>query len=144
MIRWAAGLLVPLVVAAPGCADTVTPVLGGLKVGASGGSFHMPVLASERTPFRYPPEAWREGVGGETRVRIHIDRRGRVDSAYVVDSSGHAALDSAALAGARKLEYRPARQGDRPVAVWAVLPVRYPMPAEARGADTTGRPTPEP
>lgn len=143
MSRWAAGLLIPLVVAAPGCADTVTPVLGGLKVGMSGGSFHMPVMENERSPFRYPPEAWREGVGGETRVRIHIDRRGRVDSAYVLDSSGHAALDSAALAGARKLEYRPARQGDRPVAVWAVLPVRYPMAAEAR-SDTAVRPAPEP
>lgn len=144
MSRWAAGLLLPLVVAAPGCADTVTPVLGGLKVGTSGGSFHMPVLESDRLPFRYPPEAWRDGVGGETRVRIHIDRRGRVDSAYVVESSGHAALDSAALAGARKLEYRPARQGDRPVAVWAVLPVRYPMPAEAGRSDSAGRPAPEP
>lgn len=144
MSRWAAGLLAPLLVAAPGCADTVTPVLGGLKVGTTGGSFHMPVLESERTPFRYPPEAWREGVGGETRVRIRIDRRGRVDSAYVLDSSGHAALDSAALAGARKLEYRPARQGDRPVAVWAVLPVRYPMPAEAGQADAADRPTGDP
>lgn len=131
MSRWTAGLIVPLLVAVPGCADTVTPVLGGLRVGTGGESFHMPVMENERLPFRYPSEAWRERVGGETRLRIHIDRQGRVDSAYVVDSSGHAALDSAALAGARKLRYRPARQGDRPVAVWAVLPVRYPMPEAA-------------
>lgn len=111
-----------------GCADTMTPVLGGLRVGVSGGSFHVPVLQNERLPFRYPDRAWRERVGGETRLRIHITREGTVDSAYVVRSSGHAALDSAALAGARSLRYRPARRGEEPVAVWAVLPVRYPMP----------------
>lgn len=113
-----------------GCADTTTPVLGGLRVGVSGGSFHVPVLRNERLPFRYPAEAWRNRVGGETRLRIHITREGTVDSAYVVKSSGHPSLDSAALTGARELRYRPARRGDRPVAVWAVLPVRYPMPEE--------------
>ncbi len=123
--------LAALLASAPllaGCADTMTPVVGGLRVGVSGGSFHVPVLRNERLPFRYPAEAWRERVGGETRLRIHIDREGRVDSAYVVKSSGHPALDSAALAGARDLRYRPARRGEDPVAVWAVLPVRYPMP----------------
>lgn len=123
-----------------GCADTVTPVLGGLRVGVSGGSFHVPVLQNEHLPFRYPPAAWRERVGGETRLRIHITREGTVDSAYVVKSSGHAALDSAALAGARRLRYRPARQGEEPVAVWAVLPVRYPMPEKV---DPDSLPAPE-
>lgn len=135
MSRWTAGLLAPLLVAVPGCADTVTPVLGGLRVGTTSGAFHVPVMENERPPFRYPPRAWREGVGGETRIRIHINRRGEVDSAYVLESSGHAVLDSAALAGARKLQYRPARQGGRPVGVWAVLPVRYPMPAKARRSE---------
>ena len=133
MRRRSAGLapVAALLATAPllaGCADTMTPVLGGLRVGVSGGSFHVPVLRSERLPIRYPAEAWRERVGGETRLRIHITEEGTVDSAYVVTSSGHAALDSAALAGARQLQYRPARRGEEPVAVWAVLPVRYPMP----------------
>lgn len=124
----------PLVAGGPllaGCADTMTPVLGGLRVGVAGGSFHVPVLENERLPFRYPEAAWRERIGGETKLRIHITREGTVDSAYVVKSSGHPALDSAALAGARQLRYRPARRGEEPVAVWAVLPVRYPMPEEA-------------
>lgn len=137
--RWAVGVLAPLLVV-PACADTVTPVLGGLRVGQSGGAFHVPVMQNESLPFQYPPEAWREGVGGEARIRIHINRRGRVDSAYVLESSGHAALDSAALAGARRLEYRPARQGNRPVSVWAVLPVRYPMPARAEDGEVAPPP----
>lgn len=120
-----------LLPAVAGCAETVRPVLGGLKLGRSGDAFHVPVLRNERSPFRYPREAWEAGVGGETRLRIHIDERGSVDSVYVLRSSGHADLDSAALAGARRLRYRPARHGEDPVAVWAVLPVRYPMPEEA-------------
>lgn len=130
MSRAPAVLLVMLPVLAA-CAESVRPALGGLRVGASGGSFHVPVMLNERPPFQYPRQAWKEGVGGETRLRIHIARDGSVDSAYVVSTSGHPALDSAALAGARELRYRPARRGDEPIAVWAVLPVRYPMPARA-------------
>lgn len=125
--------------AAVACADTVRPALGGLKLGSSAGSFHVPVMLNERPPFEYPRSAWREGVGGETRLRIHIARDGTVDSAYVLASSGHPALDSAAVAGARQLRYRPARQGGDTVAVWAVLPVRYPMPARARSEEVPDR-----
>lgn len=128
-------LLIPVLLAATACADTVNPVMGGLRVGARQGAFHVPVMENERPPFRYPARAWREGVGGQTRLRIHITESGQVDSAYVLESSGHAALDSAALSGARALRYRPARQGDEPVAVWAVLPVKYPMPEMAEPDD---------
>lgn len=128
-------LVLPLVAPVHGCADTVSPVLGGLRLGTGGRAFHTPVMENERPPFRYPDRAWRDRVGGETRLRIHINREGVVDSAYVLESSGHAALDSAALAGARQLRYRPARQGGRAIGVWAVLPVRYPMPREVDGRD---------
>lgn len=121
------------------CADTVRPGLGGLRIGMEGSSFQVPVMVNERPPFDYPPSAWREGIGGETRLRIHISRSGAVDSAYVVRSSGHPSLDSAALAGARELRYRPARQGGEEVAVWAVLPVRYPMPARATAEEVPER-----
>lgn len=131
-MRTATAALLLVLPAAAGCADTVRPALGGLRLGSNGGSFHVPVMLNERPPFDYPEAAWREGVGGETRLRIHIARDGAVDSAYVLSSSGHPALDSAALAGARRLRYRPARQGGDSIAVWAVLPVRYPMPARAR------------
>lgn len=139
-----AALLAAAAAVSVGCADTVRPVLGGLRIGAAPTSFQMPVLENEKVPFEYPRDAWEAGVGGETVLRIHISAGGVVDSALVLDSSGHAGLDSAAVAGAMKLRYRPARQGDDPVAVWGVLPVRYPMPAPddrgPRPAEKGGQP----
>ena len=114
-----------------GCADTVRPVLGGLKIGNANGPFHVPVLETEPLPFEYPVEAWDQGVGGETILKIHIASHGGVDSVRVEKSSGHSALDSAAIAGALQLRYRPARQGDEAVGIWGYLPVRYPMPEKA-------------
>lgn len=112
-----------------GCADDVRPTLGGLKIGPAGeGPFLVPHLIGDPSPFEYPDDAWRRGVGGETILRIHITVEGDVDTALVASSSGDRVLDSASVAAARSLRYRPARRGDMPVAVWAYLPVRYPMP----------------
>lgn len=88
----------------------------------------IPTLLNDRFPFEYPEGAWRRGIGGETMLRMHISEFGVVDSVLIDTSSSDRALDSAAVAGARLLTYRPARHGDDPVAVWAFLPVRYPMP----------------
>ena len=115
-----------------GCSETMRPVLGGLAVGDQGSAFHMPTLLNEQLPFEYPPDAWASRIGGETVLRIRISTAGAVDSVAVQKTSGHRSLDSAAVAGARELRYKPARQGQRPVPVWATLPVRYPM-AERNG-----------
>ena len=129
--------LLAAAVSVVGCAESISPMPGALQVGARGEAFRVPALENEALPFRYPDRAWRAGVGGEVRLRIHIDPTGAVDSAYVLESAGHPALDSAALADARRLRYRPARRGTEAVDVWAILPVRYPMP------ETTNAPSGE-
>lgn len=136
--RGAPLLLLGLGLATMGCSEAVRPVLGGLKIGAAAGPFHMPVLDSDELPFQYPADAWERGVGGETLLKIHIGASGWVDSVYIARSSGHYSLDSAAVAGARLLHYRPARHGDEAVAVWGYLPVRYPMPERAPHAEEDG------
>ncbi len=118
-----------------GCADTVRPVMGGLKIGAAASPFQMPALETEEMPFRYPRDAWESGIGGETMLKIHIGTSGWVDSVEVARSSGHTSLDSAAVVGALLLRYRPARHGDTPVAVWGYLPVKYPMPERVNAGD---------
>ena len=122
----AVGVLLTLVATA--CSETMRPALGGLVIGERGEAFHMPTLLNERLPFEYPSDAWRDRIGGETVLRIRISSTGIVDSITVERSSGHHSLDSAAVTGATELRYNPARQGERPVPVWATLPVRYPMP----------------
>lgn len=116
-----------------GCAEQVRPVLGGLKIGpAAEGPFVVPELMGEEVPFEYPYDAWQRGVGGEVILRLHIASSGFVDTVAVAKSSGDRVLDSASVAAARLLRYRPARQGDEAVSVWAYLPVRYPMPEPAK------------
>lgn len=85
----------------------------------------LPAQMSSESPFRYPVRLWRQGVEGEVLLRIHITEAGAVDSVELERSSGHAVLDSIAVNGALRLTYHPALQGDRPVGVWAVLPVRF-------------------
>ena len=117
--------------ATAGCADEPGPGMGALRVDQlREGGLVMPVLEPPSTPaFPYPPAALQEGAGGEILLRLRISGAGRVDSVSVVASSGHAVLDSAAVEGARRLRYRPARHGGAATPIWARLPVRYPAPA---------------
>jgi TonB family protein len=55
------------------------------------------VFAPDRRRY-YPPAALRRGLGGRTLVRLTIDAQGRVTAAHVVQTSGHASLDRAAVA----------------------------------------------
>lgn len=95
-----------------------------------------PEVISLETPFRYPTELWDEGVEGDALLMVHVTDMGAVDSAYVLESSGREALDSAALAGARQLKFAPGRRGDRRIAMWAKLPVRFRRtPAQSGGSE---------
>lgn len=127
---WTPAALLLLAPAATGCSDAVEPALGGLTIGRPNAAFEMPVMKNDAPPFGYPDAAWEAGQSGVVVLRIHIDPTGAVDSSYVKRSSGVAALDSAATADARRLRFRPARQGEDPVDVWATLPVRYPSPED--------------
>ncbi len=117
--------------ASTACADDPSPEVGALRVDQlREGGFVWPVLEPVSSPaFPYPADALEEGAGGDILLRIRISDAGRVDSVSVVTSSGHAVLDSAAVEGARLLRYRPAQNGGAPTAIWARLPIRYPVPA---------------
>lgn len=84
-----------------------------------------PELVTARIPIEYPLELWDRGVEGRTLLRVRVDEAGRVDSTEVLESSGHAAFDSAAVRGARDLEFRPARRDGEPTTVWAEVPVHF-------------------
>ena len=113
-----------------GCADTVNPVAGGLKIGVQNAPLKPPVRIDSLHPFEYPPSAWASGASGTTVLKILISETGSVDSAFVLQSSGDRTLDSAAIANSRRLDWEPAEQGGRPIPIWGRLPVIYPRPEE--------------
>ena len=113
-----------------GCADTVNPAAGGLRIGVQNAPLKPPVRIDSLHPFEYPPSAWSFGASGTTVLKILISETGSVDSAFVLQSSGDPALDSAAIVNARRLVWEPAEQGGRPIPIWGRLPVIYPRPEE--------------
>ncbi len=77
------------------------------------------------SPVEYPLEMWNRGVEGTTVVRVLVNKGGGVDSAMIAESSGHAPLDSAAIRGARVMEFEPAVRRGEPLEVWARFPVYF-------------------
>jgi len=73
----------------------------------------------------YPLELWDEGAEGETLLRVRVTDTGVVDSVEIMESSGHQGLDSAAVKGARDLQFQPGRKDGRRVRMWATLPVVF-------------------
>ena len=62
-----------------GCADTVNPNRGGLRLGLDDGPLRPPA-AIESDVFEFPRGAWEDGIGGTTVLKIMIDADGTVIS----------------------------------------------------------------
>ena len=111
----------------------------GLLVLPLGGCEEQPIPVTEpqvltvESPFVYPVELWDAGAEGETMIMVHVTDTGAVDSVYVLETSGEEAFDSAAVQGARTLKFAPGRRGDRRIAMWARLPVRFRRPDPTNG-----------
>jgi len=75
--------------------------------------------------IEYPLELWDQGIEGVCLVKVRVNEMGGVDSVIVVESSGHAAFDSAATRGARALRFSPATKGGKRIDVWAQVPVHF-------------------
>jgi TonB family protein len=73
----------------------------------------------------YPRLLRDAGVGGTVRVYFLIAADGAVAEVRVDQSSGHPALDQAALAVAGVYRFRPALNGDEPVPVWVSFPITF-------------------
>ncbi len=76
-------------------------------------------------PIEYPIHMWDQDMEGETLLRVRVGDTGGVDSVEVVESSGYASFDSAAVDGARRLRFTPARQDGKRIEVWAKVPVLF-------------------
>ncbi len=100
---------------------------GGTSVlaGCASEKIDPPVPLDAESSVEHPSELAAAGVGGTTRLRLLIDEAGSVDSVEVAESSGHPGLDSAAVDGARRMEFEPASRAGEPVRAWVDAPVRF-------------------
>lgn len=104
----------------------------------------LPAMLNKELPFRYPPGLYAQKVQGNVTLRIFVDTLGTVvtDSTHVAETSGFAALDSAAVRGSRELRFNPATTKEKPVAVSILFPVyfRHPDAAPLPGDSAIARP----
>lgn len=89
-----------------------------------------PGLKNEREVQRalereYPPLLRDAGIGGTVRVHFFITEEGVVKDTRIDESSGHSALDEAALRVADVFEFTPALNRDKKVPVWISLPITF-------------------
>lgn len=73
----------------------------------------------------YPPLLRDAGIGGTVQVWFFIDEQGAVQRTQVNQSSGHKALDDAAIQVANIIQFTPALNRDKRVPVWISLPITF-------------------
>lgn len=73
----------------------------------------------------YPPLLRDAGIGGTVSVLFFIDENGTVHDRRLDESSGHQALDEAALRVADIYRFSPALNRDRKVPVWVSFPITF-------------------
>ena len=80
------------------------------------------IRAMER---EYPPLLRDAGIGGTVRVYFFIDEEGSVQDFRIDQSSGHQALDDAALSVAGVYRFSAALNRDKVVPVWVSFPITF-------------------
>jgi TonB family protein len=109
-----------------------------------------PVALNGDAPIQYPPRLYDQNVEGDVVLRLFVDSTGRLapESSRVAEPSGYSALDSAALTGARRLRFAPARRHGLPIATAFLQPVEFRHPQAGasllRGEPDTAPPRPGP
>jgi protein TonB len=74
---------------------------------------------------RYPPLSRRMGEEGRVLLRVHVAAGGTAKVVTLHKSSGFERLDRAALETVKSWKFVPARQGDKPVDAWVIVPIQF-------------------
>ncbi len=150
MKLWHVALAGGVALGAAGCGKAPPAADGGGGSGGTPAEQEPPVALNGDSPIQYPPRLYDQKVEGDVVLRLFVDSLGglRPESSKVAEPSGYPALDSAALAGARKLRFAPARRHGLPVATAFLQPVEFRHPqasgAVSKGEPDTTRPQPAP
>jgi TonB family protein len=105
---------------------SITGAAVGILLACGGeGEIQQPTPLFGDVPIEYPLHMWDADMEGQTLLRVRVSDVGAVDSVEIVESSGYASFDSAAVAGARDLRFTPARRNGKRITVWAEVPVNF-------------------
>lgn len=73
----------------------------------------------------YPARSRKAGEQGSVMVRVFVDVAGRPAQVTLETSSGHSALDQAALSAVRAAQFRPYTEGGIARTVWVRVPINF-------------------
>ncbi|MGE5503246.1 MAG: energy transducer TonB [Actinomycetota bacterium] len=107
--------------AAPSPAGSVGPAAAAVP---SGPSEVAPTAVDTPKPT-YPLAARRKGWEGVVVLNIEVDLLGCPTTVAIKASSGHAALDEAAVEAARRWHFTPARKDGKATAASVEVPIRF-------------------
>jgi protein TonB len=107
----------PAVAAAP-AAPSVAPAPPIIPPSFNADYLHNP-------PPPYPPQSRRLGEQGRVMLRVLVTPDGQAEQVALHSSSGSPRLDASALETVRRWKFVPARQGDRAIAAWVLVPISF-------------------
>ncbi len=81
-----------------------------------------PILIKGVAPI-YPPVALKAGIEGTVHLKVLLGKDGMVEQAAAV--KGKEIFQKSALHAINQYRFKPARQNDRPVKVYLVIPIRF-------------------
>lgn len=82
-------------------------------------------MAAIQSILEYPEIALRAGVEGTVLIYAQVDVDGTVKATRIVKSLGNNGTSEAAVKAIRAVKWIPAKQRDKPVRVWVVVPVIF-------------------
>lgn len=92
---------------------------------AAGGGSYVPARYARCPAPLFPDEARKAKISGTVLLLVEVDENGRPVNVALRRSSGHDALDAAALRAVRGWRFEPARRDGKPVDAKVEVPVRF-------------------
>ncbi len=95
-----------------------------IVLGCAAHRFQPAKVASERK-LDYPLSAQLEKVEGDVVVGVFVNEKGTPEDVRILESSGHAVLDTAAYKFVTTLNFEPASVDDQKISSWTKLVLKY-------------------
>jgi TonB family protein len=85
----------------------------------------VPARVLEQPPLVYPEDPYLWKLPGKVRLRVFIDREGRVETVELVSAEPRGYFEQAAIEAARAVRYRPAELRGQPVRSQKLIEVAF-------------------